>query len=107
MKDQDLNLLKALNALIASESITRMGAHLGITQPAASRVMTRLRRAFADTLLVRTSKGYVLTPRALALKQSTQDALAIASQVAHLEVPGRTPEAAFVGAQQQPRTGRK
>jgi len=54
---------------------------LGVTQPAASRIMTRLRRAFADPLLVRTSKGYVLTPRALALKQSTQDALAIASQI--------------------------
>ncbi len=81
MKELDLNLLKALSALIATESITRMGERLGITQPAASRVMTRLRRAFADTLLVRTSKGYVLTPRALALKQSTLDALAIASQV--------------------------
>ena len=81
MKELDLNLLKALNALIATESITRMGEHLGITQPAASRVMTRLRRAFADPLLVRTSKGYLLTPRALALTQSTQDALAIASQI--------------------------
>jgi len=81
MKDQDLNLLKGLNALIATESITQMGEYLGITQPAASRVMARLRRAFADPLLVRTSKGYVLTPRAMALKQSTRDALAIASQV--------------------------
>jgi len=81
MKDHDLNLLKALNALIATESITRMGEHLGITQPAASRVMTRLRQAFADPLLVRTSKGYVLTPRALALKQATSDALAKTNQV--------------------------
>ncbi len=67
--------------MIATESITRMGERLGITQPAASRVMCRLRQAFSDSLLVRTSKGYVLTPRALALKQSTIDALAIASQV--------------------------
>ena len=81
MKDYDLNLLKALNSLIATESITRMGEHLGITQPAASRVMTRLRQAFADPLLVRTSKGYVLTPRALALKQTTSDALAKTNQV--------------------------
>ena len=81
MKDYDLNLLKALDALIATESVTRMGEHLGITQPAASRVMTRLRQAFADPLLVRTSKGYVLTPRALALKQTTSDALAKANQV--------------------------
>jgi DNA-binding transcriptional LysR family regulator len=81
MTDYDLNLLKALNSLIATESITRMGEHLGITQPAASRVMTRLRQAFADPLLVRTSKGYVLTPRALALKQTTGDALAKANQV--------------------------
>lgn len=81
MKDYDLNLLKALNSLIATESITRMGEHLGITQPAASRVMTRLRLAFGDPLLVRTSKGYVLTPRAMALKQTTSDALANANQV--------------------------
>jgi DNA-binding transcriptional LysR family regulator len=81
MKNHDLNLLKALNALIATESITQMGEHLGITQPAASRVMTRLRRAFADPLLVRTSKGYVLTPRAKALGQTTREALAIADQV--------------------------
>ena len=81
MKDFDLNLLKALDALIASESVTRMGEHLGITQPAASRVMTRLRRSFGDPLLVRTSKGYVLTPRAAALKQSTSDALAKANRV--------------------------
>lgn len=81
MKELDLNLLKALDALIATESITRMGERLGITQPAASRVMTRLRQAFADPLLVRTSKGYVLTPRALSLKTDTSDALAKANQI--------------------------
>ncbi len=81
MKNYDLNLLKALNSLIATESITRMGEHLGITQPAASRVMTRLRNAFGDPLLVRTSKGYVLTPRALALKAATSDAVSKANQV--------------------------
>ncbi|CAN5518596.1 LysR family transcriptional regulator [soil metagenome] len=81
MKDYDLNLLKALNSLIETESVTRMGEHLGITQPAASRVMTRLRKAFGDPLLVRTSKGYVLTPRAIALKLTTCDALAKANQV--------------------------
>ena len=81
MKDYDLNLLKALNSLIATESVTRMGEHLGITQPAASRVMTRLRRAFADPLLVRTSKGYVLTPRAMALEQATREALVKSTEV--------------------------
>jgi DNA-binding transcriptional LysR family regulator len=81
MKDYDHNLLKALDALIATESITHMGERLGITQPAASRVMTRLRQAFADPLLVRTSQGYVLTPRALALKAPTSEALAMANQV--------------------------
>ena len=81
MKDHDLNLLNALNFLIETSSVTRMGERLGITQPAASRVMTRLREAFADPLLVRTSKGYVLTPRALALKLPTTDALAKTTQV--------------------------
>jgi len=96
MQDQNLNLLKALNALIATESITHMGAQLGITQPAASRVMTRLRRAFADPLLVRTSKGYVLTPRALALKQTTNNALAMAKQVfAAIEFDPQTEQRQF------------
>lgn len=81
MQNADLNLLKALNALIATQSITQMGEYLGITQPAASRVMTRLRRTFSDPLLVRTRMGYVLTPRALALRQATADALAMAGQV--------------------------
>ena len=81
MKDHDLNLLKALHALIETGSITRMGERLGMTQPAASRVMTRLREAFADPLLVRTSKGYVLTPRALALKSATAEALTKTTQV--------------------------
>ena len=81
LKDYDLNLLKALNSLIETGSITRMGERLGITQPAASRVMTRLREAFADPLLVRTSKGYALTPRASALKLATTEALAKTAQV--------------------------
>ena len=80
-KNYDLNLLKALSFLIETSSVTRMGERLGITQPAASRVMTRLRETFADPLLVRTSKGYVLTPRALALKLATTEALAKATQV--------------------------
>ena len=81
MENNDFNLLKALDALINTQSVTRMGEHLGITQPAASRVLTRLRLAFADPLLVRTSKGYVLTPRAQALRQPNRDALLMARQV--------------------------
>lgn len=77
----DLNLLTALDALLDTASITRMGERLGLSQPAASRVMAKLRQSLADPLLVRTSKGYVLTPGAQALATATRQALDLASRV--------------------------
>lgn len=77
----DLNLLTALDALLDTASITRMGDRLGLSQPAASRVMAKLRQALADPLLVRTAKGYVLTPGAVALAAATRQALDLALRV--------------------------
>ena len=77
----DLNLLTALDALLDTASVTQMGERLGLSQPAASRVMAKLRRALADPLLVRTTKGYVLTPGALALAEGTRQALDLACRV--------------------------
>lgn len=66
--DLDLRSLRFLAALLETVSITRTGEIFGLSQPAASRVVERLRRALADPLLVRGSRGYVLTKRAEALK---------------------------------------
>ena len=56
----DLNLMRFLDALIRTQSVTRSGEHLGLSQPAASRTMSKLRATLNDPLLVRTSQGYVV-----------------------------------------------
>ncbi|WP_034851913.1 LysR family transcriptional regulator [Inquilinus limosus] len=65
----DLNLLKLLDALLQERSVTRAGLRLGLSQPAASRALGRLRRLLADRIVVRTPKGLELTPRAAALAE--------------------------------------
>ena len=64
----DLNLLKLLDALLRERSVTRAGQRLGLTQPAASRALGRLRTMLGDRVVVRTPKGLEFTPRALALE---------------------------------------
>ncbi|WP_040481417.1 LysR family transcriptional regulator [Vreelandella boliviensis] len=66
----DLNLLKLFDALLKEGSVTGAGARLGLSQPAASRGLGRLRRLLNDRILVRTANGWELTPRALALSAS-------------------------------------
>lgn len=63
----DLNLLVALRALVRTRHVTRAAELVGITQPAMSRALTRLRRLFNDPLLMRGRHGYELTARAQAL----------------------------------------
>ena len=67
INDIDFNLLKLFDALLKEGSVTGAGARLGLSQPAASRSLGRLRRLLNDRILVRTAKGWELTPRALAL----------------------------------------
>ncbi|MGH8868355.1 MAG: LysR family transcriptional regulator [Actinomycetes bacterium] len=58
----DLNLLVALRELVRERNVTRAAERLGVTQPAASAALSRLRRHFGDELLVRGKGGYALTP---------------------------------------------
>ena len=58
----DLNLLVALRELVRERSVTRAAERLGVTQPAASAALSRLRRHFGDELLTRDRGEY--TPRA-------------------------------------------
>lgn len=60
----DLNLLVALEALLDEKSVTRAAHRLGMSQPAASRALGRLRALFSDALLVDGPGGYVLSSRA-------------------------------------------
>jgi DNA-binding transcriptional LysR family regulator len=60
----DLNLLPPLAALLDERQVTRAAERSGLSQPAMSRALARLRRQLDDQLLVRDGSGYVLTPRA-------------------------------------------
>jgi len=63
----DLNLLRALDALLDERSVTRAADRLALTQPAVSGMLTRLRESFDDPLFLRTQRGIVPTLRALGL----------------------------------------
>ncbi|BDH44612.1 transcriptional regulator [Salmonella enterica subsp. enterica serovar Choleraesuis] len=67
IRNLDLNLLKALDALIDEGSVTRAAQRLSLTQPAVSGMLTRLRDYFGDPLFVRTQRGMVPTLRATEL----------------------------------------
>jgi len=67
IRSLDLNLLKALDALLDEGSVTRAARRLSLTQPAVSGMLTRLRDHFGDPLFVRTSHGMVPTLRASTL----------------------------------------
>lgn len=64
----DLNLLVYLNVLLQEKSVTRAAEHLGITQPAMSNGLKRLRDLFEDPLLIRSSEGMTATERAIELQ---------------------------------------
>lgn len=64
LRGLDLNLLLALHALLAERHVTRAAQRIGLSQSAMSHALSRLRDLFADPLLVRSSQGMVLTPRA-------------------------------------------
>ncbi|MCZ9342029.1 LysR family transcriptional regulator, partial [Streptomyces sp. TRM76130] len=53
----DLNLLRALDALLQENSVTRAAERLGTSPAAVSRTLARLRRAVGDPLLVRAGQG--------------------------------------------------
>lgn len=63
----DLNLLVALDALLAERSVTKAAARVGLGQSAMSHNLARLRRLFDDDLLVRSKDGMQPTPRARSL----------------------------------------
>src|ERR1700722_606841 len=57
----DMNLVVALRALLAERNVTRAGQRIGLSQPAMSAALGRLRRHFGDDLLARQGSGYELT----------------------------------------------
>jgi len=74
----DLNLLVYLDVLLRERNVTRAAEELGISQPAMSNSLRRLRILFDDPVLVRTSDGMTPTDRALELQPLVRDVLAAA-----------------------------
>lgn len=72
----DLNLLRALDALLDERNVTRAAQRLSLTQPAVSAMLTRLRESFGDPLFVRSQRGIVPTERALQLAAPLKQVLA-------------------------------
>lgn len=72
IKALDLNLLKALDALLVERNVTRAAKRLGVTQPAMSGMLARLRDTFDDQLFVRAQRGIIPTARAQALAAPLQ-----------------------------------
>jgi DNA-binding transcriptional LysR family regulator len=71
----DLNLLVALDALLKDASVSRAAMRIGLSQPATSHALQRLRDLIGDPLLVRTGARMELTPRAQGLRAPLAQAL--------------------------------
>ena len=76
----DLNLLRLFDEVYRAGNVSRAAERLGLTQPAASQGLTRLRLRLKDPLFVRAPGGVKPTPRAMALADAVQGALAVLSQ---------------------------
>tara|TARA_B100000780_G_scaffold267674_1_gene224962 strand:+ start:61 stop:1029 length:969 start_codon:yes stop_codon:yes gene_type:complete len=76
----DLNLLVYLDVLLRECNVTRAAEELGISQPAMSNSLRRLRDLFNDPILVRTSDGMTPTDRAMELKPLVRKVLSAAEQ---------------------------
>lgn len=71
----DLNLLKSLDALLETVSVSKAAEQVNLSQPAMSRALQRLQHSLKDPLLVRSGRGMMLTPRGEALRAPVRDAL--------------------------------
>jgi DNA-binding transcriptional LysR family regulator len=71
----DLNLMRALDALLCEVSVTRAAERLNLTQPTLSASLSRLRKHFGDELLRREGNQLELTPLAVRLRPLVRDAL--------------------------------
>ncbi|UQI49393.1 LysR family transcriptional regulator [Streptomyces sp. HU2014] len=77
----DLNLVVALRALLDERNVTRAGERVGLSQPAMSAALSRLRRHFGDELLTRVGNTYVLTPLGVVLRDRSATACDLLDRV--------------------------
>ncbi|WP_027258281.1 LysR family transcriptional regulator [Leisingera aquimarina] len=75
LASMDFRVLRFLRLLLQTGSVTRSAELLEISQPAASRILARIRDLTGDPLLIRTQAGYQLTDHALSLQAPVLDAI--------------------------------
>ncbi|MBE9138487.1 LysR family transcriptional regulator [Nodosilinea sp. LEGE 07088] len=83
----DLNLLVVFDALMAERHVTRAGDRIGLSQPATSNALARLRKLTKDELFIRAGGALQPTPVAIALAQQIQPALQQIDQALMAEPP--------------------
>ena len=71
----DLNLLLVFEAMVEERNVTRAAQRIGLSQPAMSNALARLRRAFDDPLFLRTAEGMTPTPKAQELMEPIRASL--------------------------------
>jgi len=75
LRDVDANLLLSLHALLEERNLTHAGTRMTMSQPAMSGALARLRKHFDDELLVRSGRGFELTPLAEELRPAVAEAV--------------------------------
>jgi DNA-binding transcriptional LysR family regulator len=87
MASTDLGLLVSLDALLQEGSVSGAARQLGLSTPAMSHALARIRERLGDPILVRSGRGMLLTPRALALKPRVHQVVTEARRTLEPERP--------------------
>jgi DNA-binding transcriptional LysR family regulator len=87
MESTDLGLLVSLDALLQEGSVTGAARRVGLSTPAMSHALARVRERLGDPILVRSGRGMLLTPRALALKPQVRSVVMEARRTLEPERP--------------------
>ena len=77
LHELDLNLLVVFNQLLIERRVSKVADSLGVSQPAVSNSLAKLRKLLGDELFLRTAKGMEPTPYADQLAESVSYALAM------------------------------
>ena len=87
MEPFDLNMLVSLDALLQEGSVTAAARRVGLSTPAMSHALSRIRERLEDPILVRSGRGMLLTPRAHTLKPRVHELVAEARRALQPERP--------------------
>ena len=87
MESRDLSLLLTLDALLQEANVTLAAKRLGLSTPAASHALARIRERLDDPILVRAGRKMVLTPRAEEIRPHVRSLVEDAARVMSAAVP--------------------